>query len=185
MSHFRWKHLRAGQVIRSGRATNTHCVEGVVKFLEAVLGDYDSNGESDFLQSPDPNKGPFRFYGGLIDNTGFSAVAYGDTMLSHGWDEFDYSGAGGERKDVGGQRPFAGTNPPSAISDVAFFPIGTSGEVRGLFVMGLTNPDPVPDVGDTNGWLWAEAEITGGPLEVAPGDTVSVTHTSEVYVEAP
>lgn len=107
------------------------------------------------------------WYIGLIDNSGFSALAAADTMSSHaGWNEFTtYSES---------TRVAWGPGTPASQSitnaSAATFNINGSGTVYGIFV--VTNSTK----SGTTGTLWATAAFSA-TVPVSNGDQLKVTYT--------
>lgn len=101
---------------------------------------------------------------GLIDNSGFSALANADTLASHGgWNEFtNYTG---NRKawSVGAAASRSITNGTTAD-----FAITGTGTLKGIFVSNASS--------GTSGTLWSTAAF-GSTVAVANGDTLKVTYT--------
>lgn len=103
----------------------------------------------------------------LISLSGYSALAAGDTMASHGgWTEFTgYSE---------GTRPAWGPGDPAAQSITnatpVTFSINATGTVKGIFVTTQSTK------GGTTGKLWATALFTGD-VPVTSGDQLKVTYT--------
>ena len=108
------------------------------------------------------------FYVGLVDNSGFSAYAAGDTMSSHaGWTEFtSYSGSNRATLTLGSVSSQSVDNSASK----AAFSISSSGTVKGAFVTtGQTK-------GGTTGTLYGAASFSS-TRSVDNGDTLNVTVT--------
>lgn len=126
------------------------------------------------------------WYIGLIDLTGFSALAAGDTyddinQAGNGWDEFDdYTDANNASSTT--TRPAWPEDAASGQSITngttqAIYDITASGTVKGLFVVGGgTNPNLKNDhaAGST---LWATALFSQGDTAVVNGDQLKVTYT--------
>ena len=104
------------------------------------------------------------WYIGLIDNSGFSALANGDTLASHGgWNEFtNYTG---NRKSWG-----VGAAASRSITNgtTADFAITGTGTLKGIFVSNASS--------GTSGTLWSTAAF-GATVSVSNGDTLKVTYT--------
>lgn len=107
------------------------------------------------------------WYLGLIDNSGYSAVAAADTMASHaGWTEFTgYSEA---------NRVTWNPDPASAKtisnSTTVDFNISSAGTLRGAFAVSDNTK------GGTTGVLWATALFTS-TIPVTGGDLIKLTYT--------
>lgn len=104
---------------------------------------------------------------GLIDLSGFTALADTDTMSSHaGWNEFtSYSEANRVAWGSGAAASQSTTN-----STPATFNISGSGTVKGVLV--TTNNTK----GGTSGLLWATA-LFAADVPVSNGDQLKVTYT--------
>lgn len=104
---------------------------------------------------------------GLISNSGYSALAAGDTMASHsGWTEFTgYSQSTRVAWGAGAAASQSITN-----SSPATFDINATGTVKGIFVVSNSTK------GGTSGKLWATALFTAD-VPVANGDQLRVTYT--------
>jgi len=108
------------------------------------------------------------WYIGLIDNSGYSALADADTLSSHaGWTEFaSYTEANRVTWAEGASSNRAITNATTAD-----FSINASGNVKGIFV----SSNNVKTTG-TTGTLWSTAAF-GSVVATANGDTLKVTYT--------
>lgn len=107
------------------------------------------------------------WYIGLIDNSGFSALANGDTSASHaGWNEFTtYSEANRVDWVEGAAASRSISNPSPSV-----FNITGSGTVKGIFII-----DNNTKSGST-GTLWATALFSAN-VAVQNGDQLKVTYT--------
>lgn len=107
------------------------------------------------------------WYIGLINGSGFSAVAAADTPASHtGWTEFtDFSG---NRKAWSPGTISGGSLPTGTASS---FVMTSSGSVRGIFIVSVATKE------DTTGTLWATA-IESSNRSVANGQTLQVFYTN-------
>ena len=108
------------------------------------------------------------WYIGLVDNSGFSTFADGDTLSSHaGWSEFtNYT----ESNRVTWQEDAASSRSISN-STTADFSINATGNLKGVFV----SSNNVKSTGNT-GTLWATAAFSS-VVATANGDTLKVTYT--------
>lgn len=108
------------------------------------------------------------WYLGLVDNTGFSAFAAGDTISSHaGWTESTaYSNANRVTWSPGSASAQSITNGTS--SD---FTINATATIKGVFLVSQNTK------GGTTGTLFATAAFSGGNQTVNSGDTLKVTYT--------
>lgn len=104
---------------------------------------------------------------GLIDSSGFTALADADTMSSHGgWNEFtSYSDA--TRIAWGSQTSSAQS---TSNSTPATFNINGSGTVKGVFIVSNSTKS------GTTGSLWATA-LFAADVPVTNGDQLKVTYT--------
>lgn len=156
------QHWRAGQRINEYHFNNGIVNEGKDKLLNVMF---------------DGGTAITAWYLGLIDNSGFTALASDDTyddinQAGNGWDEFtNYTD--GNNADNTTTRPEWGPDPASAQSitnsTVAVYNITGSGTVKGIFgVGGSTNPNLKGDhaAGST---LWATALFTSGDVTVQNG----------------
>lgn len=107
------------------------------------------------------------WYMGLIDNSGFSALANSDTMASHsGWSESTaYTEANRPEWTAGAASSRAVTN--SASVDVS---INATVTIRGIFIASNNTKS------GTTGTLWSTAAF-GTNASAASGDTLKVTYT--------
>lgn len=108
------------------------------------------------------------WYLGLIDSTGYSAVAAGDTASSHsGWTEFT-----GYSNSTRPAPSWGSASGGSKASTATAFTINASGTVKGAFL--ISNQTK----GGTTGTLYSAGLFTGGDKTVASGDTLNVTYTA-------
>jgi hypothetical protein len=126
------------------------------------------------------------WYLGLIDNSGFSALADDDTyddinQAGNGWDEFDdYTDANNAGSAT--TRPQwpedAASGQSITNSSVAIFDIAATGTVKGVFVVAGTNAQTKNDhTAGTAHVLWATALFSSGDVPVQNGDQLKVTYT--------
>lgn len=104
------------------------------------------------------------WYIGLMDNSGYTAEAAGDTLASHtGWNEFtNYSG---NRKEWTEGAASSGSITNGTSVD---FSITGSGTLKGIFLASASS--------GTSGTLWATAAFDS-TQPVANGDTLKITYT--------
>ncbi len=104
------------------------------------------------------------WYLGLIDNSGWTAEAAGDTLASHtGWSEFtSYSGS---RQSWG---PGASASQSITNGTPVQFTMTGSGTIKGIFVASVAS--------GTSGKLWATADF-GSTVPVSTSDVLKVTYT--------
>lgn len=105
---------------------------------------------------------------GLIDSTGYTAVAAGDTAASHtGWTESTaYSNS---------TRPapsWGSASAGSKASTATAFNINATATIKGAFLISNSTK------GGTTGTLYSAGLFTGGDRAVANGDTLNVTYTA-------
>jgi hypothetical protein len=107
------------------------------------------------------------WYIGLIDNSGYSALAAADTMASHaGWNEFTtYTEANRVEWAEGATAARSITNATAAS-----FSISGSGTVKGAFLVSNNTKS------GTTGTLWSTG-VFASPPTVANGETLKVTYT--------
>ena len=124
---------------------------------------------------------------GLIDNSGYSALAAGDTYANinqagNGWDEFtDYTdpanaGSASTRPEwtEGAASGQAITNGSPVVFDIT-----SSGTVKGLFLVGgAAGAQTKGDHTASGAILWATASFTGGDVGVNTNDQLKVTYTT-------
>jgi len=122
---------------------------------------------------------------GLIDNSGYSALAAGDTYVNinqtgNGWDEFtDYtdpanSGSASTRPEwtEGAASGQAITNGSPVVFDIT-----GSGTVKGLFLVGGIANAQNKGNHEAGGTLWATALFGTGDVPVNAEDQLKVTYT--------
>jgi hypothetical protein len=111
------------------------------------------------------------WYIGLVNDSGFSAYAAGDTLASHaGWTETTaYSGGNRATATFG----TATTADPSVINNSgspAVFSITGTVTVRGAFLCDVQSNS------STSGLLFSVSNFTGGNRSVVNGDTLNVSY---------
>lgn len=104
------------------------------------------------------------WYIGLIDNTGYTAEAAGDTLASHsGWSEFtSYTGTRQEWTEG------AASSGSITNSTPVTFAITDTGTVKGIFICSATS--------GTSGTLWSSGAFVA-PVAVQNGDQLKITYT--------
>lgn len=107
------------------------------------------------------------WYLGLIDASGYSALAAGDTMSSHaGWTELTgYSQATRPQWS-----PDAAASQAITNSTLVQFDINATGTLKGGFLVSNSTK------GGTTGTLWGTA-LFSGDIPVSNGDILKVTYT--------
>jgi hypothetical protein len=109
------------------------------------------------------------WYMGLIDSSGWSEIAAGDTAASHsGWTESTaYSQS---------NRPTtawsAASSQSKSLSSALTFSINATATIKGGFLISNATK------GGTSGTLFSARLFTGGDKSVANGDTLSVSYTA-------
>lgn len=148
------EHLRDGKKIGQYEMPNGIVNVGKNKLLDVMFND----------STPIANNSWFI---GLIDNSGYTALADADTMSSHaGWSAFaSYSEATRVAWGSGAASSQSVTNATAAT-----FNINGSGTVKGIFVTSNSTK------GGTTGTLWATA-LFSGDVAVVSGDQLKVTYT--------
>lgn len=162
------EHIRKGAFIHTEEFPNLITNEGKNKLLDVMFHGVTAIGT---------------WYLGLIDVTGYSALAAGDVYAqingTNGWDEFeDYTDPA--NSDSGTTRPqwTEGTAASQSITNgtVVSFDINAAGTVKGIFLAGGANAQTKANA--TNGnTLWSAALFSGGDRVVADGDVLKVTYT--------
>lgn len=168
---FQVEHIRNGKVIGNYDFPNGITTEGK-NFLEDVM-----------FHAITPIT---TWYLGLIDLTGFSALAAADIydnidQAGNGWDEFK-TYTDDANADSTTTRPAWTEGAASAgsitNSSPVIFDITGTGTVKGVFLCGGTNAQTKGDhTAGTAHKLWATALFTGGDVAVLNGDQLKVTYT--------
>lgn len=169
---FTVEHVRNGEVLRTESFPNGITNEGKNALLNVMF-----HGQTAITA----------WYLGLIDNTGYTALASADiydniNQAGNGWDEFtSYTDAANASSAV--TRPAwaedAASGQSITNSSVAVFDITGTGTVKGVFLVG---GGPAPSTkGDhdasTSSKLWATALFGSGDVAVLNGDQLKVTYT--------
>lgn len=152
----RWviEHLRAGKVIGTYEFPNDITNEGKNHIFGVQFFDVTQIASSSW-------------FAGLISNSGYSALAAGDTMASHaGWTEL--TGYTQATRPAWGQ----GTPASQSITNASpiTFDINASGTVKGVFITSNSTK------GGTTGKLWATA-LFAADVPVSNGDQLKATYT--------
>lgn len=151
---FKVEHIRNGCVINEFECKNDITNVGKNDLLDVYFKEGTQTLEADFCI-------------GLINASGYTGVAAGDTMGSHsGWAEFtSYSQANRVAWGQGAPASQAITN-----SSPATFDITATATLKGVFV-------PTEDTkGGTTGTLWATA-LFAADVNVVNGDQLRITYT--------
>jgi hypothetical protein len=118
-------------------------------------------------------------YMGLISSTSYSAVAAGDTMVSHaGWLEAGGTNAptySGNRKTAVWSAAASGAK---ALSAALSFGITSTGTVKGAFLCYGSGASATKD--NTGGTLWSAGTFTTGDKAVVNGDTLNCNYSSSL-----
>jgi len=169
--HYTVEHFRDGKKIGEYEFDNGIVNEG----LNSILGVYFDAATQLTV-----------WYMGLIDNSGFTALASDDiyddiNQAGNGWDEFtNYTDA--NNGDSAVTRPAWTTDAPSGQSITnstqAIFDITATGTVKGIFVVAGTNAQTKGDhTAGSAHILWSTALFSGGNVSVVNGDQLKVTYT--------
>lgn len=158
---FRCFDKEGGSLLWEEKIDNVVCTVGKNLMLQSSL-----TGSSYTVVGP---------YMGLISSSGFTAVAAGDTMTSHGgWNE-----AGSTYAPTFAARiaPAFGTATGGAIgtSSTVNFTMTGAGTLQGAFITYGTGA--VATLMDTNGVLLSAGVFTGGAQPVNSGNVVQVTYS--------
>lgn len=122
---------------------------------------------------------------GLIDNSGYSALAAGDTyenidQAGNGWDEFtDYTDPAnaGSASTRPGWTEGAASGQAITNGSPVVFDITGSGTVKGLFLVGGIANAQNKGNHEAGGVLWATALFGTGDVPVNAEDQLKVTYT--------
>jgi hypothetical protein len=126
------------------------------------------------------------WYLGLIDLTGYSALAAADiydniNQAGNGWDEFStYTDDANADSTVTRPTWTEGAASGQSITNASpvIFDITGTGTVKGVFLVGGTNAQTKGDhTAGVAHKLWATALFTGGDVAVLNGDQLKVTYT--------
>lgn len=166
---FHVRHIRDGKVIAEFDQPNVITTQGKNHLLNVVF-----NAATPITA----------WFIGLIDSTGYTAVAATDTYDgindTNGWDEDqDYTDDANTDSD---------TTRPAWIEDAAsagaitgsspsVFNIDTNGTIKGLFLAGGPNAQTKGDSTASTNVLWCATLFTAGDRAVLNGDTLEVTYT--------
>jgi len=151
---FQCEHYRDGKLIGNYDMPN-----GIVNVGKDLALDVQFNDGTAIAQAS--------WYVGLVDLSGYSALAAADTMSSHaGWNEFtSYTEANRVAWGPGSASSQSVTNASPAT-----FNINGSGTVKGVFITSNNTKS------GTSGTLWATA-LFGSDVPVTSGDQLKITYT--------
>lgn len=168
---FKVEHLRDGKVIGTHDFPNGITNEGKNFLLDAMFH---------------ATSAIATWYLGLIDNSGFSALAAADIydnidQAGNNWDEFKlYTDDGNGDSTTTRPTWTEGAASGQSITNASpiIFDITGTGTVKGVFVVGGTNAQTKGDhTAGSAHKLWATALFTGGDVAVLNGDQLKVTYT--------
>lgn len=169
--HFTVEHWRAGERIDERQFDNGITNQGKNFLLNAMFHGGTQNST---------------WYLGLIDNSGFSALAATDTYVnittgSNGWGEFT-SYTDTANSSSASTRPTwtpgASSGQTITNSSVVVFDITGTGTVKGIFVVGGANGQTKSDhTSAASNVLWSTALFSGGDSAVLNGDQLKVTYS--------
>lgn len=122
---------------------------------------------------------------GLIDNSGYTGLAAGDTYVNinqpgDGWDEFTaYTDTANSGNATTRPAWTMGSATIQSITNGApvIFDITSSGTVKGLFLVGGIANAQLKNNHEADGLLWATALFLSGDTAVSNGDQLKVTYT--------
>jgi hypothetical protein len=172
MDEFQVEHWRDGKLLCTYRFPNGVTNEGKNKLLDVMF-----HAATQITT----------WWIGLIDNTGYSALAAGDTYAAinqagNGWDEFtDYTDAG--NGDSASTRPewTEGAAASQSITNASpvVFDITDSGTVKGVFLVGgAANAQNKSDYEAVGAVLFCTALFGTGDVVVNSGDQLKITFTA-------
>lgn len=167
---------RNGSAIEQANASGTYVVEcvrnGEVVWSETIENLVTTVGKNDALDKYLAGSAyTAAWYLGLIDSTGYTAIAAADTAASHaGWAESSaYSQA---------NRPTAAwaaaASGSKAFSSAASFSINANATIKGCFLISNNTK------GGTTGILYSAGLFSGGDKVVQNGDTLNVSYTASL-----
>ena len=149
---YRIEHIRAGKVIDVFEGHNDITNEGLDQILDIMF-----NAETQIAS----------WYIGMINNSGYSAVANTDVMTSHaGWTEF-------VNYDEANRVEWAPADPSAQAitnSSAAVFTFNATGTLTGIFIASNSTKS------GTTGKLWATA-LFALPVAVVDNDVLNITYT--------
>lgn len=179
---------RGGQMIEGGMALGRFTAEcrgadGELKWSEDFNNTVVTEGKNQMLEAglrtTTTVVGPFL---GLISSVSYTAIAAGDTQLSHaGWVEAGTTNAPQWTTPAAGARGSptmaAASSGSMAFSAAVSFSISTSGTIKGCFLVFSTGA--VVTNLSTAGKLWS-AGLFSADKVVSSGDTLSVSYTTSL-----
>lgn len=149
------KHIRNGRLLGQYKISNGISNEGKNLLLDVMF-----HGETQIIS----------WYLGLIDSSGFSALAAGDTMASHaGWTELDdYDETTRQEWNEA-----AASNKIMSYSTYCSVTINATKTVKGLFVTSDHT------IGGTSGVLWSSG-LFDSAIDVVDDDVFEFSYEVEV-----
>jgi len=122
------------------------------------------------------------WYMGLIDNSGYSALADDDTyddidQAGNGWDEFQTYTVSANPTNRATWVEDAASGESITNSTVAVFDITGTATVKGLFLAGGIANAQLKGNHEPGATLWATALLGSGDVAVQNGDQLKVTYT--------
>lgn len=154
-----------------GGRYRVECVgaDGQVKWVDYIDNLVTTAGKNDLLDKYLAGSAyTAAWYLGLISNSGYTAVAAGDTSASHaGWTESTaYSNATRVAPSWGS------ASAGSKASTATAFTINATDTIKGAFLISVSTK------GGTTGILYSAGLFSGGDRSVIGGDTLNVTYTA-------
>lgn len=167
---FYLEHWRGGRRIDARRFRNGIVNEGKNKLLDVMF-----HAQTQIST----------WYLGLIDNSGFSALANDDiyddiNQAGNGWDEFaNYTDNGNASSTTTRPQWTEGAASAQSITNASpvIFDITGTGTVKGVFLVGGTNSQTKGDHTASGNFLWATALFSGGDVAVVNTDQIKVTYS--------
>lgn len=112
------------------------------------------------------------WYLGLIDASGFTALAAGDTYASHsGWSEATQY----DEATRGAWNPAASTAQSSSNTTTVDFTMNATKTIYGIFLASVSTKGD--STSGANNVLWATGQFPGGSQAVVSGDVLKITYT--------
>jgi len=150
---FHVEHWRGDTLLRKLDITNGITDEGYNTILNAMFNDATSK-TADWVI-------------GLINASGFSALADADTMSSHaGWTEFTTYSEGTRPE----WNPDAAASQAITNATLRDFNISSGGTLKGIFISSNATK------GGTTGFLWSTA-LFAGDIPVSGSDLIKIAYT--------